>query len=87
MLVLLIKKLWDNFFDNLENEKFLENQFEGENDTGGIPGISSSSGDEDILLPINEIDEDAPLGENEPALSKKKKKKNILEMADLLLFY
>ena len=38
-------------------------------------------------LPINEIDKDAPLGENEPALSKKQKFKNILEMADLLLFY
>lgn len=35
-------------------------------------------------LPINEIDKDAPLGENEPALSKKQKFKGIPEIADLL---
>ena len=61
----------DNFYDNLENEEFLGNQFEDENDTGGIPVISNSSGKEDIPLLINEKDEDATLYENEPALSKK----------------
>lgn len=55
----------------MENAEFLGNQFEDESDTDGIPGISNSSGKEDIPLPINEKDEDAPLDENEPALSKK----------------
>ena len=49
--------------------------------------ISSSSSEEETPLPINEIDKDTPLGENEPAHSKKQKFKGIPEIADLLWFY
>ena len=54
-------------------KKFFGNQFEGQNDTDVIPGISSSSSEEEIPLPINEIDKDTPLGENETAHSKMQK--------------
>lgn len=56
--------MWDNFYDNLENEEFLTNHFEGDNDIYGVSGKSRSSGEEDITLTINEIDENAPLDEN-----------------------
>lgn len=68
----------------MENEEFLANCFEGENDIYGISGISRLSGEEDITLPINGIDENAPLDKNELALPRKQKFNEILEITDLL---
>ena len=68
----------------MENEEFLANHFEGENGIDGIPGIFRSSGEDDILLPIKEIDGNAPLDEKEPTLPRKEKFKYIPEITDLL---
>ena len=68
----------------MENEEFLANHFEGENGIDGIPGTFRPSGEEDILLPIKEIDGNAPLDEKEPTLPRKEKFKYIPETTDLL---